>query len=333
MELTSRSLVALSAITTVLACTALIVFWRRLARRAWPLVRVVGILLCEALLIFTVALQINRADDFYPSWSALLGGDQTRDLPRAPAASLSGWLASKAAEGARSGLAFTWRSSDAAWRLPQPPIVYLPPAYFRQPGLMLPVIVVLAPPALTAAQGAWDDPAPAALAHDAGVSAGLILLRADAHLNVTTLAATLPQRLLTDVRVAPHGWGVTAIGAAIPAGLDLLRLGSDRFGPLALVPSATTAVNPLWIKTARDEAGALLAPSHLPGGAGRRSVATGSAVVSPALVAALRWVFGQMPPALAPPMVLPPYQVPVTEPVLARPSGGEPWWHPMRLAR
>jgi hypothetical protein len=324
VALTSRSLIAFCAIATVLACTALIVFWRRLGRGGWPLVRMVGILLSEGLLIFTVALQVNRADDFYPSWSALLGGVQSRDLPRASAVSLSGWLAGQAAEGARTGLAFTWRSSDAAWRLPQPPTMYLPPAYFRQPGLVLPVVVVVAPPTVTAAQGAWDDPA--ALAHAASVNACLILVRADPHLNVPSLAATLPQRLLADVRVAPHGWGVTAIGAAIPSGLDLLRLGSDRFGPLALVPSATTAVSPLWIRTARAEAGALLAPSHMPGGAGRRGVATG-------LVAALRWVGSHLPPALAPPLALPSYPVPPSEPVIALPTGGEAWWHPMRLAR
>jgi hypothetical protein len=87
VALTSLSLLLTTCCVTAGAVVALVLSWRHL-RRWWIPARVAGILLCELLLLFSVGLWLNRADDFYPSWSALLGG--ARNAPAtAPTARLA----------------------------------------------------------------------------------------------------------------------------------------------------------------------------------------------------------------------------------------------------
>ena len=67
MSLTGLPLLLLSACATVLVTAATIRLWRR--RR--PAVRIAGVLLIEALVVLTAGLEVNRNEQFYPSWQAL----------------------------------------------------------------------------------------------------------------------------------------------------------------------------------------------------------------------------------------------------------------------
>lgn len=308
VELTGLPLLLISCGVAIGALAALIAGWRRL--RAWWLpVRIAGILLCEVLLLLSVALEVNRSGDFYPSWSALLGGAQSRDLPHAPAANLAPWLSRKAKQGAENGLVFTWKPTDAkSWQLGEAPIVYLPSTYFRRPALSLPVIVALAPSGARATQGAWDDRTVDTLARAAGVPSVLVFLRTGRHLRPDRLAAGLPARLAADLRVAPHGWGLVGIGTGVPTALQLFRSDPVRFGPLALVSSTAPPLSAKLLREARDAAG----PQLLVAARGSVEPAPPTSdrrhgnppLREPAgLTTVLRWAYGQLPPALAPPIV------------------------------
>lgn len=307
VELTSLPLLLITCCVAIGVLAALIVGWRRL-RGWWLPVRIAGILLCEVLLLLSVALEVNRSGDFYPSWSALLGGAQSRDLPHAPAANLAPWLSGKAKQGAENGLVFTWKPTDAkSWQLGEAPIVYLPPTYFRSSTLSLPVIVALAPSGARATQGAWDDRTVDTLARAAAVPSILVFLRTGRHLQPDRLAAGLPARLAADLRVAPHGWGLVGIGTAVPAALQLFRNDPARFGPLALVPS-TAPLSAKLLREARDAAGPQLlvaargSVQPAPLASDRRH--GNPPLREPAgLTTVLRWAYGQLPPALAPPIV------------------------------
>jgi hypothetical protein len=312
VALTSLSLLLTMCCVTIAALVALVLCWRRL-RRWWMPARVAGILVCELLLIFSAGLWLNRADDFYPSWSALLGGGPGRNVPpTAPTARLATSLPANAQQqGDHEGLSFAWRPPDlAAWRLGAVPIVYLPPAYFHSPTLSLPVIVALAPAGTGAAQGAWDDPAILPLARASGVPAVVLFLRTGAHLRLDKLAVALPARLAADLRVTPHRWALVGIGAAAASALSLYGIGPVQFGPLALVPATGAPLNAQLIGQATKAAGPELlvtAPdgrTATPSTERHRSAST--AFDRAELTTALRWSYGRLPPALAPPVVLNP---------------------------
>jgi hypothetical protein len=258
MELTSLFLLVIVWCVAVGAVAALVVYWRRLRGRLLP-VRVVAMLLCEILLIFGVALVVNRSGDFYPTWSALVGSSSTKDQSTDRRANLAPWLQSKAAEGARNGLAFPWRPDGVAdWGLDRPPTIFLPTAYFRGPALSLPVIVMMAPPGVGTAHGGWEDQKIAAFGRASGVPAVMLFLRAGSRVRVHRLTADLPVRLAADLRVAQHGWAMIAVGAAVPDGLDVFDRDPDRFGPLALLPAGSTPLAEHLVQRAQRAAGTQL---------------------------------------------------------------------------
>ncbi|WP_051368033.1 superantigen-like protein SSL4 [Hamadaea tsunoensis] len=275
----------LTAFAVAAAATGLLAWaWRRLRGRLMP-VRVLGILVCEALLLVAVAAEVNQAGDFYPSWAALEGSSTTAQLPRAPAVHLSRWLAGQAAAGSRDGLVFTWHTAGLPdWRLAGPPVVYLPPESFQDPSLAVPVVVVVQPP---------GAPTPTDALHRLGVPACVVFLRTTRDVKVSAVSAGLPEQLTGDLPVLGHGWAVVGVGSAMPVAVDLLRADTLRFQPLALLPSPGAAVDPTLLRTARVDAG----------------TETHTAVD---LTDALIWAAQHTPAALAPPLTLTPLPMPST---------------------
>ncbi|MFD0823188.1 hypothetical protein ACFQ0D_33845, partial [Micromonospora zhanjiangensis] len=260
MELTSLPLLIVVWCVTIGAVTALVLYWRRLRGRLLP-VRVVALLLSEILLIFGVALVVNRSGEFYPTWSALLSSGGADDHSTERHANLAPWLQSKAGEGSRYGLAFPWRpEGDAAWALDRPPTIFLPPAYFRSPTLNLPVVVVIAPPGVGATRDGWNDQDVAAFGRATAIPAVLVFIRADTRMKVKRLTGELPTRLAADLRIAQHGWGMAAIGGAVPDGLRIFEGDPDRFGPLALLPAGTPLADGQVQRAQRDAGSQLFVP-------------------------------------------------------------------------
>jgi hypothetical protein len=158
VSLTGIPLLVLTVIGTVAAVVLLVFVWRRPGLR-WLPARALSIVLCEALVLVSIGLVANTQLDLYPSWTALLGGIHAKgQVVVDPSSALSKWLQGRQAEGAKDGIVFNWHpAGEAKWHLASQPIAYVPPAYFRDPNTLLPVIVAIAPAGATAAQAAWDD--------------------------------------------------------------------------------------------------------------------------------------------------------------------------------
>jgi hypothetical protein len=310
MQLTSPWLIATACLVTLGALAGVIAVWRRLHGRWWPL-RVLGILLVEALALTTAAIAINQSGDFYPSWSSLAAGAPKQHLATIRPPALAGSLAGHAAQGSLVGYTLRWQPAGwTAWGLAIAPTVYLPPAYFRTPGLRLPVLIVIAPVATTGEAAAWDDAALAALIRAEPVPACVVVLRPGTHASMPRLGAGLPGRLNSDIGVAPHGWALVAAPQVTAQGVALFQAADASFTALALVgtvpppvrrpapaatgiPAAYTAAR-LLLDRARAEAGA-----HLE--------------VAPQTTA-LTWAFEQLPPPLAPPETIEQPPSPTTAP-------------------
>src|SRR5262245_8979913 len=156
MSLIGLPLLLLSASVFVVWLAALVIWWSRL-RRWWRLARVGGLVICQILLVFVVGLVVNRTEDFYPSWAALLGSDPPKVVTApAPVIPLASWLQQQAVRGARAGLSFPWQAGqDKQWYLRAPTTVLLPEAYFRPTAPVLPVVVVVVGPEHTATALSW----------------------------------------------------------------------------------------------------------------------------------------------------------------------------------
>src|SRR6266545_2314031 len=135
-------------------------------RGGWwrPVTRTLGVLLCEALVLGTVGVAVNRSLEIFPSWSALLDQDRPPPPPTTivadPTTKLDVWLHDRASEGARSGLVFEWKSTEVkAWHLPAPPVIYVPPRYFTATTARFPVVLIIAPAHAGPAPGARRGPA------------------------------------------------------------------------------------------------------------------------------------------------------------------------------
>jgi hypothetical protein len=157
VSLTGAPLLVLTVIGAAAAVVLLVFVWRRPGLR-WVPARAGSIVLCEALVLMSVGLVANTQLDLYPSWTALLGGIHAKGQVVDPSSALSKSLEGRQAEGARNGIVFAWHPAGVArWHLAGQPIAYVPPAYFRDPNTLLPVIVAVAPAGATPAQSAWDD--------------------------------------------------------------------------------------------------------------------------------------------------------------------------------
>jgi len=222
MGLTSGTLLATAGIVCAAGLTALVLLWRRWGGRLVVL-RAVGILACELLIVVTVGLAINRWGQFYPTWSSLRDNPSSATEPVVQRPDPG--LTAAAPHGAEVGYLLSWPATPTG--LTGPPLVWLPPAYFRDPTDALPVVVVVAGPA----DGAWSG-------NDVPVGdrpAGGCVVFARVSAQPVSGLLTLAAELVRDLHVTTHGWGVVGIGTAAPTAHRLATADPVRFGAVAEV--------------------------------------------------------------------------------------------------
>lgn len=213
MRLTGIPLILLAATATGAIVAATVRFWRT----GRPAIRIIGILVAEALTVLTVGLVVNRQEQFYPSWQALRGDTGTVAVTeRRQAGRLDEMVRSRQ---------LTWRPPGlAAWHLSRPPTVTLPRDYRERPGMAFPVVLAVGRPARPAGEAVTVTIAPTA------------------HTTAASLRR-LPLDLAHDLRVTTTGWDVVGTGplaagfvAAAPAGLAVLNQPVDALPPPLAAP-------------------------------------------------------------------------------------------------
>jgi hypothetical protein len=308
---------ALTGIPLLLLCWAgtklvfglTIVAWRH-GGRVRVLTRTVSILLCEAMVLFTVGVAANRALDLYPSWAALLHPVPRPKPVAAPAARLDGWLHSRDVRGGPHGVTFAWEPPGwTGWGLREAPSVFVPQSYFTGSARHFPVVVLVAPAQTGPAGAAWGDRH--VLQTMAGSTAAVVILL---RINRTTPAGAdgvggtvtdrLPYALNRDVRVSPHGWAILGIGTDAPLALTALAQRPERYQDAALVTQSAAPPPPPVLAQLRH--GFPEQPLCLVGAAtGGRLPPQLRVLLVPApparLAAALRWVYPLLPAPLATP--------------------------------
>jgi hypothetical protein len=221
MELTSGTLLATAGIVCAAGLTALVLMWRRWGGRLVVL-RAVGILACELLIVVTAGLAINRWGEFYPTWSSLRDDPSGASEPAVQRPDPG--LTAAAPDGAQVGYLLRWPATPLG--MTGPPLVWLPPSYFREPTEALPVVVVVAGPDGGPADGAWSgNEVPVG---DRPAGGCVVFVRVSAQPASGLL--TLPAELVRDLHVATHGWGAVGIGTAAPTAHRLATADAVRFG-------------------------------------------------------------------------------------------------------
>jgi hypothetical protein len=300
MPLTSSWLIAVALVATVAVAVGTVLVWRR-PGRWWLPGRVVTLVLCEALVLASVGLMVNRHLDLYPSWSSLFGAVRPEREGRVRQPALSSFLAARAAQGERDGVVFAWHPpGEAGWHLPEAPLAYVPPAYFRQPADSFPVVLALAPPGgAVPARPGWDR-----LVRSGRAPAVVILVRI-AYASPGALGTGLADGLEHDLRVTAHGWAVVGVGGADALALAMVNHSPGRYSTVAVVTDRTGPPSPTLVR----------AEQALPAGVSR--------LVEARLTAALAWVYPLLPAALGPPAMLKP--IPPGELQRARPTPTTPY--------
>jgi hypothetical protein len=262
VPLTSLRLIVLAAVGTAGALAATVLVWRRWGRWRF-LVRPSGVLLTEALLVLTVGLTVNRSQEFYPSWAALL--DTSGPGPasyRVSAGRLDAWLAARPAV-----LSFPWRPPGwTSWHLAAAPTVTVPADYQAHPSLRYSAVLIV---------GAR----PAAVPPPAGPTV-LVNVTTTASTSASTLAVAVPGSLGRDLRVTSHRWALVTSAADSALARRVVSVARGRFPAVAFAGlSPPSVVLPSGIQTA-----------YFPG-ARKAPGAT--------LTAALQWAAAETPPPLA----------------------------------
>ncbi|KAA2254116.1 hypothetical protein F0L68_31415 [Solihabitans fulvus] len=306
-----------TAIPTLLIAFALVVAAGLGAALVWDaggarwrtvLVRVVALLLCEALALAAVGLVANRAYGIYPTWRSMVAGAADSSVTTHTAGELAGWLDARAADGQHAGLVFDWQPPGGGWGLPRPPRISVPPEYFTDRDACLPVAVVLADRTATAGQGGWNDvgdEAARAIARN-GDPAVVVLLRLPDRPGAVDrqLGVDLPDALRRDLRVCANRWAALGVGSAAEPALDLVAAHGDQYAAAAVVAGRDNPTNPVLAK-AKTIAG-LGAPVAVVTGSGAAADGLGvprtivAAQPNDRLPAALRWAQDLAPPLLAP---------------------------------
>jgi len=212
MSLTGTPLITLAILATAAALAATILIWTR-GRRLRFLLRSLGVLLTEALLLLSVGLVVNRSQQFYPTWAALLqtAGTTGTTFATKPG-NLDRWLRTRAGTHLDQSVAFTWQPSGwTGWHLAEAPTIVTPTGYLQHPGWLYPALLVIDDGA-----GGWTPTIEAAAARDAG-AAVIVFARTTSATTANTLATTLPTALARDLRVTGRRWAVVA--GASDAGL------------------------------------------------------------------------------------------------------------------
>lgn len=128
MSLTGIPLIAGTALVTAAALAATVLGWDRWRPRF--LLRSLGVLLTEALLVLSAGLVVNRSQEFYPTWAALLQSSAaTATTYAVRAGGLDGSLHDN------DGDAFPWQPTGlTGWRLAGAPMVVTPAGYLTHPA-------------------------------------------------------------------------------------------------------------------------------------------------------------------------------------------------------
>ena len=281
MSVTGVPLILLVAfgMLAVVAATALV--WDRFGRVRHVL-RATGVLLAEVLLLVTGGLVVNRSEQFYPTWDALLdtkGTDETAvtntddKTYRSTPGELDRTIATRAGHQAGAAQTFPWQSADwHGWGLAAAPTVITPPGYLLHPAWSYSAVVVL---------GRWTAAEMASAARRAtatGISAVVVFVTTTAATTAQQIATALPGQLDRDLRVTTHRWAIVA------AGPDT-ALAEGAVGDAAL----------RYPSIAADRA---TAP---PAGVTSAAVVTGN----DPLYSALSWAIARTPPPLASPQPSP----------------------------
>ncbi len=309
MGLTGLPLLVISIIVSLSAVAGTVWFWR--GGEWWrPVARTVAILVCEALVLFTTGLAVNRALDIFPSWSTLFHQHRAAPPPTAvadPATRLDDWLRGRTLEGARNGLVFEWRPGGAAtWHLSTAPFVYVPPRYFTAKAARFPVVLLVAPAQAGPAQGGWDPHKVSVLVRRADRDvdpAVLVFLRTDHPDDM--LIRKLPEQLDEDLRTSARGWAVVGVGPAAPLAFDALPRDPLRFWA-AVAVSETPGGLPKGLATIRadlDGQDTLTIVGGPPSAA--RSGVDVVARPEDRVPHALQWAYRHMPAPLAAPITQP----------------------------
>ncbi|TDB74412.1 hypothetical protein [Micromonospora sp. KC723] len=310
MALTGIPLLVLAGLVAAGVAAATVVGWPRFGRLRIP-VRVVGVLLTQAMVLLTVGLTVNRSEQFYTSWHDLPAQDTAGGRHGAsPPGRLDQWVRQHDDHPTTQPFAFPWRPAGwADWHLAGPPTVAVPADYLHHPGWRYPAVLVL-----SSAGDGWGDAAEIEAALSAEAAAGpavLILAHTTPAASVPGLAMTLPDELSRDLRVTGHGWALVSSAQQEPLARQMVLAAQGHYPALAVVPiSAGRGYTPV-------------APPRLPVGVTvtvlgtPASTATGgpaaarrvgsmvpSGATADALRAALLWAFRQLPSPLAEPAPL-----------------------------
>lgn len=302
MSLTGLPLLTVSLLATVGSLVALVVVWRRFGR--WRvLIRTLGIVIFEVLTLFTASLAINRAGDFYPSWSSLRSSASTNYVAPTPTGDLGQWLVTHAPNEGREGLVFTWRPPGVSlWQLVQPPIVYVPAAYFQLTTSSFPVVVAVAPDKARGTDGAWDGGGVANLLQtttSGATPAVVVFVRSGGANRSTVLSDGLPSRLDQDLRVTRHGWAIVGVGPDATVAYDVYTHNLNRYAAAALVAEGTGRLGIGAIPVGSQVLGVAGVTGRRPAGATIDHVVRAEA----RMPTALEWAFSTLPAALTAPLV------------------------------
>ncbi|MFB9237647.1 hypothetical protein ACFFWC_19160 [Plantactinospora siamensis] len=310
MALTGWPFILLVALCAVGGVAGTVLLWNRFGRVRY-LLRPAGVLLAEVLMLSTVGLVVNRSEEFYPTWAALLGtrtgpatvlrdsNDATyRDGP----GGLDRRLAAQAGGHRDAALTFAWQPAGwRGWGLSAAPIVSTPPGYLRHPTWSYSAVVVV---------GDGSDGWPAAAERAAarrvtanGVSAVVVFAATTPATTARTLDETLPDQLGRDLRVTTHHWAIVASGpdaalaqsaaAAAATRYPSVAVAAGTHGGLASASVTRPAVLPAGVTWAAVEAS--LVGRHDDG------VVPLPSTDADALYTALSWAIGRTPPPLAAP--------------------------------
>jgi hypothetical protein len=280
MRLTGVPLIVLGLVAVAMSGAGTVLLWSRSGR--WRLVgRTAGILLSELLLVLSVGLVVNRAEQFYPSWQALRGqtGTAAATVSRA-AGRLDGTLRTHRAA------TVAWHPAGVArWHLAAAPALVVPAGYADRPAVTFPVVLELAG------------------AHPAADTV-TVHLAPSARTTVASLAS-LPADLAGDVRVTPGGWAIVAPMRDARFAAELVRSSPGRFVALALVGDGRPPACEVAVAVVRRR------PARQPAPPGTTAL-TGTGAAAWTLAAT--WAAGQTAAPLEAPVQLPSAPVPPHRP-------------------
>jgi len=304
MELTGLPLLVLAWVLVAAAVVATGLLWSRYRR--WRLLaRTASVLFCELLLVVTVGIGVNRADQFYPSWQVLLGdtggvGGGAGAAPR-PQGRLDLMLGQLSGAGHRAA-ALPWQPAGwLHWRLSSAPSVVVPADYVKRAAVSFPAVV-------SVLDGATPDAKSATAATGNTPDAVGVVATGSPQTLADPLSSALPTDLGRDLRVTTHGWALVVSATMLPLAEHMIRKNTSRYAALVVLgdvadPNQLTAIAPanaLAVAVVRSAPVPGRPPVPLP--AGVKTIVSANGL---AWSAAASWAIQQTALPLAAPMVLP----------------------------